>query len=62
MGKDKLFSNLNESYQDFMKFYDESKVFITGKERVTIQIKENIVYAICKFFIPKLKTNSLSID
>jgi hypothetical protein len=62
MGKDKLFSNLDESYQDFMKFYDESKVFITRKEMVTIQIKKNIDYAICNFFIPKLKTNSLSID
>jgi len=33
-----------------MKFYDESKVFITGKGMVTIKIKKNIACAISDLF------------
>jgi hypothetical protein len=48
MNVDKLiFSKLDESYKDFVKFDDEFQVFIIEKGMIIIiQTKNNIVYTI----------------
>jgi hypothetical protein len=64
MNVDKLiFSKLDESYKDFVKFDDEFQVFIIEKGMIIIiQTKNNIVYTISDgFFDLELKTNLFSI-
>lgn len=60
---DKLvFTDLYESYQNFVKFGDESKVSIMEKGMLAIQTKKNTVQTISDiFFVLELKTSLLDI-
>jgi hypothetical protein len=63
-GDKSIFFDLDESYQDFVKLDNESKVFVIKKKKgkVAILTKNNIVHTIFDvFFVPELKTNLLSI-
>ncbi|WRX24440.1 hypothetical protein QQP08_016927 [Theobroma cacao] len=57
-----VFSYLNESYRDIVKFRDNFQVSMIGKGKVTIQTKENLVhYITIVLFVSKLKTNLLGV-
>lgn len=61
-GDKSAFSTLDESYQDNVKFGDNSKVSVMGKGDVSIQTKEGITQTISNvLLVPDLKTNLLSI-
>ncbi|KAL5832283.1 hypothetical protein ACOSQ4_017637 [Xanthoceras sorbifolium] len=60
---DKVFSDLNESFRNTIKFGDNSTVSVMGKEKVTFQTKKNSTHTISNvLFVPNLKTNLLSIS
>jgi len=61
-GDKSIFFDLDESYQDFVKLGDESKVFIMKKKRQQFKPKRIFFIPSLMFFVPKLKTNLLSID
>ncbi|KAL5820759.1 hypothetical protein ACOSQ3_022641 [Xanthoceras sorbifolium] len=57
-----VFSELDESFRNTVKFKDNSSVFVMGKGNVTIRTKKNTAHIISNvFFVPDLKTNLLSI-
>ncbi|KAF2313315.1 hypothetical protein GH714_010300 [Hevea brasiliensis] len=57
-----IFSFLDESYQDSVKFGNNSRVSIMGKGQVTIQTTSNVTHKISDvFYAPDLKTNLLSV-
>ncbi|XP_025014648.1 uncharacterized protein LOC112536237 [Ricinus communis] len=61
-GDKSAFSVLDESFRDNVKFGDDSRISVMGKEEVTIQTKSNVVQTIYNvLFIPDLRTNLLSI-
>ncbi|KAF7154611.1 hypothetical protein RHSIM_Rhsim01G0080600 [Rhododendron simsii] len=61
-GDKKLFSNLDESFRNTVKFGDNSTVAVMGKGSVTIQPKGNLTHTISNvLFVPNLKTNLLSV-
>ncbi|KAF7135561.1 hypothetical protein RHSIM_Rhsim08G0049500 [Rhododendron simsii] len=61
-GDKKLFSNLDESFHNTVKFGDNSTVAVMGKGSVTIQPKGNLTHTISNvLFVPDLKTNLLSV-
>ncbi|KAL5763418.1 hypothetical protein ACOSP7_019682 [Xanthoceras sorbifolium] len=62
-GDKNAFYDLDKSFQNTVKFRDESIVSVMGRGRVTLQTKGNSSHSISSvFFIPDLKTNLLSID
>ena len=60
---DKLaFSDLDETFRNFVTFGDNSKVYVMGKGSVRIHSKEKSDQIISNvFFVPDLKTNLLSV-
>ncbi|XP_075097917.1 uncharacterized protein LOC142175238 [Nicotiana tabacum] len=55
------FSELDETFQDTVKFGDNSAVFIMGKGKVQVTTKDNSILTISNvFYVPVLKTNLLS--
>jgi hypothetical protein len=61
-GDKSVFSVLDESFRDDVKFGDNSKVSVMGKGRVSIQTKEDSTHNISNvFYVPDLKTNLLSV-
>ncbi|KAF2310285.1 hypothetical protein GH714_007584 [Hevea brasiliensis] len=61
-GNKSVFSFLDESYQDSVKFGNNSRVSIMGKGQVTIQTTRNVTHKISDvFYVPDLKTNLLSV-
>ncbi|KAL5836715.1 hypothetical protein ACOSQ3_013884 [Xanthoceras sorbifolium] len=61
-GDKKVFSDLDESFRNTVKFGDNSTISIMGKGNVTLQTKENSTHTISNvLFIPNLKTNLLSV-
>ena len=61
-GNKSAFSILDESYQDSVKFENDSKVAVMGKGQVTIQTKRNISQIISDvLYVPELKSNYLSL-
>ena len=63
MSGDKLvFSTLDESFKDNMKFGNNSRVAAMGKGQISIQVKGDFTHTIVDvLFVPELKTNLLSI-
>ncbi|KAH7573976.1 hypothetical protein JRO89_XS03G0234000 [Xanthoceras sorbifolium] len=56
------FSDLDESFQNTVKFGDEFTISVMGRGRVTLQTKGNSTHFISNvFFVPDLKTNLLSV-
>jgi len=56
-----MFSDLDETLCNTVKFGDNSTVFVLGKRTVTLQTKENSSHTISNvLFVPDLKTNLLS--
>ena len=61
-GDKMMFSNLDETFCNTVKFSDNSTVFFLGKGMVTLQTKENSSHTISNvLFVPNLKTNLLSV-
>ena len=61
-GDKSVFSVLDESFRDDVKFGDNSKVSVMGKGRVSIQTKEDSTHIISNvLYVPDLKTNLLSV-
>jgi len=54
-GDKSIFFDLDESYQDFVKLGDESKVFIMKKKKAAIQTKKNILHTIFDVLCSKIK-------
>ncbi|KAL5765184.1 hypothetical protein ACOSQ2_017778 [Xanthoceras sorbifolium] len=60
-GDKKVFSDLDESFRNTVKFGDNSIVSVMGKGKVTFQTKENSTHTISNvLFVLDLKTNLLS--
>lgn len=58
-----MFSNLDESYLDVVKFGNDSTISVMGKDKIAIQTKGNSLHTISNvLYAPELKTNLLSID
>ncbi|KAL5739846.1 hypothetical protein ACOSP7_028741 [Xanthoceras sorbifolium] len=61
-GDKKVFSDLDESFRNTVKFGDNSTISVIGKGKVTLQTKENSTHTISNIlFVPDLKTNLLSV-
>lgn len=61
-GDKKIFSDLDESFRNIVKFSDNSTISVMGKRRVTIQTKGDFTHTISDIlFVPNLKTNLLSV-
>jgi hypothetical protein len=61
-GDNEAFSDLDESFRNFVKFGDNSMVSVMGKGKVIVQTKENSTHTIANvLFVPELKTNLLSV-
>ena len=61
-GDKEIFLNLDESYKDKVKFGNNTKISIMGKDEVTIWTKgDNFQIIHNVLFVPDLKTNLLSI-
>ncbi|XP_031262769.1 uncharacterized protein LOC116120920 [Pistacia vera] len=61
-GDKSAFSDLDETFRNFVTFDDNSKVFVMGKGSVRIHSKEKSDQIISNvFFVPDLKTNLLSV-
>ena len=57
-----MFSDLDETLCNTVKFGDNSTVFVLGKQKVTLQTKENSSHTISNvLFVSDLKTNLLSV-
>ncbi|KAL0310411.1 UNVERIFIED_CONTAM: Histone acetyltransferase HAC1 [Sesamum calycinum] len=57
------FSELDETFRNNVKFGNNSTVFVMGKEKLTLQIKGDIIHNISNvLFVPNLKTNLLNVD
>lgn len=55
------FSELDETFQDTVKFGDNSAVSVMGKGKVQVTTKDNSILTISNvFYVPALKTNLLS--
>ncbi|KAH0748175.1 hypothetical protein KY290_027407 [Solanum tuberosum] len=60
-GQKEAFSELDESFQDTVRFGDNSMVSAMGKGKVQVSTKNNSFHTIGEvFYVPALKTNLLS--
>ncbi|KAH0752735.1 hypothetical protein KY285_005883 [Solanum tuberosum] len=60
-GQKEAFSELDESFQDTVRFGDNSMVSAMGKGKVQVSTKNNSIHTIGEvFYVPGLKTNLLS--
>lgn len=61
-GNKSLFSELDESFRDIVKFGDNSTVAVMGKGSVNVHLKNDVVEKICDvFYVPELKSNLISL-
>ncbi|RDX97173.1 hypothetical protein CR513_20081, partial [Mucuna pruriens] len=61
-GNKMMFSDLDETFSNVVKFGDNSTISVLGKGTVTLQTKENSTHTISNvLFVPDLKTNLLSV-
>ncbi|KAE8681351.1 hypothetical protein F3Y22_tig00111330pilonHSYRG00279 [Hibiscus syriacus] len=62
-GDKRIFSTLDESFRDNVKFDNNTKISVMGKGQVTILNKSNVTQTMLDvLYVPDLKTNLLSID
>ncbi|KAK3012522.1 hypothetical protein RJ639_008008 [Escallonia herrerae] len=61
-GDKSVFSDLDESFRNTVKFGDNSTISVLGKGRVTVQTKGNSHYISNVLLVPNFKTNLLSVS
>ncbi|PRQ55909.1 putative RNA-directed DNA polymerase [Rosa chinensis] len=61
-GNKLLFSDLDESFRDIVKFGDNSTVSVMGKGSINVRMKNDVVERVPSvFYVPDLKSNLLSL-